>query len=84
MQMVISRVNGMRIPIATSARGVIPRFYTQGDNELVFAKPTAAEAKAAQRAAQADEAPVDMSAPQPKTTTGESAASRRKKSFDLE
>lgn len=83
MQMVISRVNGMRIPIANSARGVIPRFYTQGDNELVFAKPTAAEAKAAQRAAQADEAPVDMSAPQPKAT-GESAASRRKKSFDLE
>lgn len=39
MPTVQSRTNGLIINIPAQARGVLGRFATRGDNELVFVKP---------------------------------------------
>jgi len=38
---VTSRVNGLQVDIPPDAAGVINRFQSKGDNELIFNKPNA-------------------------------------------
>ena len=39
MPVVQSRVNGLKVNIPADAAGVVGRFQSKGDNELVFEKP---------------------------------------------
>lgn len=48
MPQIQSRVNGLIVNIPAQAKGLLGRFATKGDNELVFVKPkgvTPADAK---------------------------------------
>jgi len=42
MPQIRSAVNGLIINIPSDAAGVVARFHTQGDNELIFDRGTAA------------------------------------------
>ena len=51
MPLVRSRVNGLIINIPADAAGVINRFKTDGDNELIFERDSIADIKTAKKSA---------------------------------
>ena len=51
MPQVRSRVNGLIINIPADAAGVINRFKTDGDNELIFERDSLVNAKVTKKAA---------------------------------
>lgn len=67
MAQVQSRVNGLIIPVPAGARGVIHRFASKGDNELVFVTPNT---KSLRAAARNDDGPMHIETDQTDPTAG--------------
>lgn len=55
--------NGLIITVPTQARGVLRRFASAGDNELIFAKMPEAQTKTGRKRAAKPEAPMTLESP---------------------